>query len=48
MALARRTLKEYVLGQDHPSSMERFNAAANALAAKSEAERLEAETELAA
>ncbi|MFF5027500.1 hypothetical protein ACFY2J_25275 [Streptomyces collinus] len=48
MAPARRTLKEYVLGPDHPSSMERFNAAANALAAKSEAERLEAETELAA
>ncbi|MFF7972635.1 hypothetical protein [Streptomyces sp. NPDC007905] len=48
MALARRTLKEYVLGPDHPTSMERFNAAANALAAKSEVERAEAATELAA
>ncbi|MFF0778680.1 hypothetical protein [Streptomyces sp. NPDC003720] len=49
MALDRRTLKEYVLGPDHPTSMERFNAAANALAAKAAAERAEEATpELAA
>ncbi|MFJ9560003.1 hypothetical protein ACIRQQ_08185 [Streptomyces fuscichromogenes] len=45
LAAARRTLKEYVLGPDRPTSMERFNAAANALAAKGEAERAEAATE---
>ncbi|MFE2095896.1 hypothetical protein [Streptomyces sp. NPDC059468] len=43
MALDRRILKEYVLGPDHPTSMERFNAAANALAARAAAERAEAE-----
>ncbi|MEU3887799.1 hypothetical protein [Streptomyces sp. NPDC029041] len=32
MAPERRTLKEYVLGPDRPTSMERFNAAVNALA----------------
>jgi len=37
----RRTLKEYVLGPDTPTSMERFNAAVNALAALSEAEMTE-------
>ncbi|WP_250404093.1 hypothetical protein [Streptomyces cellostaticus] len=41
MALDRRTLKEYVLGPDHPTSLERFNASVNALAAKAEAEREE-------
>jgi hypothetical protein len=34
----RRTLKEYVLGPDHPTSMERFNAAVNALAERASAE----------
>ncbi|MEU6554741.1 hypothetical protein ABZ915_31375 [Streptomyces sp. NPDC046915] len=34
MAASRRTLKEYVLGPDHPTSMERFNAAVNALTEK--------------
>ncbi|MFJ9863388.1 hypothetical protein [Streptomyces sp. NPDC101165] len=51
MTLDRRTLKEYVLGPDHPTSMERFNAAANALAALAAAERTEGDegdTELAA
>ncbi|MEU6354160.1 hypothetical protein ABZ896_33350 [Streptomyces sp. NPDC047072] len=37
MAPARRTLKEYVLGPDHPTSMERFNAAVNTLAAQATA-----------
>ncbi|MEF9905047.1 hypothetical protein [Streptomyces sp. P9-A2] len=32
MALDRHTLKEYVLGPDRPTSMERFNTAVNALA----------------
>ncbi|MEV2216070.1 hypothetical protein AB0H86_32405 [Streptomyces sp. NPDC050997] len=41
MAPHRRTLKEYVLGPDTPTSMERFNAAVNALAARSEAEMTE-------
>ncbi|MGV9415988.1 hypothetical protein ACWDO6_00395 [Streptomyces sp. NPDC003674] len=41
MVLDRRTLKEYVLGPDHPTSTERFNAAVNALAAKAAAERAE-------
>ncbi|MGW3915397.1 hypothetical protein ACWEBX_28330 [Streptomyces sp. NPDC005070] len=44
MVLHRRTLKEYVLGSDRPTSMERFNAATNALAAKGEAEQSEAAT----
>ncbi|MGC0403398.1 CDP-glycerol glycerophosphotransferase (TagB/SpsB family) [Streptomyces sp. SAI-126] len=39
MAPRRRTLKEYVLGPDHPTSMERFNAAVNDLADRSAAER---------
>ncbi|MFE1289465.1 hypothetical protein [Streptomyces sp. NPDC058751] len=42
MVLDRRTLKEYVLGADRPTSMERFNAATNALAAKGAAEQAEA------
>ncbi|WP_046591918.1 hypothetical protein [Streptomyces mangrovisoli] len=42
MALHRRTLKDYVLGPDRPTSMERFNSAANALASKAETERAEA------
>jgi hypothetical protein len=41
MAPHRRTLKEYVLGPDHPTSMERFNAAAIALAERSAAELAE-------
>ena len=45
MVLDRRTLKEYVLGPDRPTSMERFNSATNALAAKGEAEQAEATTE---
>ncbi|MEU1336222.1 hypothetical protein [Streptomyces sp. NPDC005827] len=45
MALDRRTLKEYVLGPDRPTSMECFNTATNALAAKGEAEQAEAATE---
>ncbi|MEV6017555.1 MULTISPECIES: hypothetical protein [unclassified Streptomyces] len=44
MVLERRVLKEYVLGADRPSSMERFNSAVNALAAKGEAEQSEAAT----
>ncbi|WP_284436453.1 hypothetical protein [Streptomyces sp. TUS-ST3] len=39
MAPRRRTLKEYVLGPDRPTSMERFNAAVNDLADRSAAER---------
>jgi hypothetical protein len=38
MAPHRRTLKQYVLGPDIPTSVERFNAAVNALAAKAEAQ----------
>ncbi|WP_326698723.1 CDP-glycerol glycerophosphotransferase family protein [Streptomyces sp. NBC_01754] len=45
MVLDRRTLKEYVLGPDQPTSMERFNSATNALAAKGEAEQAEAAVE---
>ncbi|MFV5995948.1 hypothetical protein ACNPQM_26895 [Streptomyces sp. NPDC056231] len=45
MVLDRRTLKEYVLGPDDPTSMERFNSATNALAAKGEAELAEAAME---
>ncbi|MEU3251604.1 hypothetical protein [Streptomyces sp. NPDC006997] len=45
MAPHRRTLKEYVLGPDRPTSMERFNAAAIALAAKGRAELAEDEVE---
>ncbi|MFD5797276.1 hypothetical protein ACFWIO_27860 [Streptomyces diastatochromogenes] len=45
MTLDRRTLKEYVLGPDHPTSMERFNAAANALAARAAVERAEGDSE---
>ncbi|MEW2129611.1 hypothetical protein [Streptomyces sp. NPDC005435] len=41
MAAQRRTLKEYVLGPDRPSSMERFNTAVNALADLAAAERAE-------
>ncbi|MBL1083610.1 hypothetical protein JK359_16810 [Streptomyces actinomycinicus] len=48
MAASRRTLKEYVLGPDHPTSMERFKAAVRALAAKAEAERNQRTTDLAA
>ncbi|MET7284481.1 hypothetical protein [Streptomyces sp. NPDC005573] len=48
MAPDRRTLKEYVLGPDTPSSMERFDTAAAALAAKAAAEQVDARTELAA
>ncbi|MFJ9818728.1 hypothetical protein ACIRU3_26430 [Streptomyces sp. NPDC101151] len=48
MAPDRRILKEYVLGPDHPTSMDRFNTAANTLAAKATAERAETTTQLAA
>ncbi|WP_239158400.1 hypothetical protein [Streptomyces sp. SID13726] len=41
MASQRRELKEYVLGPDHPTSMERFNTAVNDLADKALAERAE-------
>ncbi|MFJ6555780.1 hypothetical protein ACIQNT_26620 [Streptomyces luteogriseus] len=41
MAPERRVLKEYVLGPDRPTSMERFNAAVNALAEKATAEQEE-------
>lgn len=41
MAAQRRTLKEYVLGPDRPTSMERFNIAVNDLADKAVAERAE-------
>jgi len=41
MAPERRVLKEYVLGPDHPTSMQRFNAAVNDLADKALAERAE-------
>ncbi|MFB7456368.1 hypothetical protein [Streptomyces sp. NPDC056188] len=41
MASQRRTLKEYVLGPDHPTSMERFNTAVNVLAERARAEREE-------
>ncbi|MGQ4380031.1 hypothetical protein ACN6K9_003308 [Streptomyces sp. SAS_267] len=47
MVLDRLALKEYVLGSDRPTSMERFNSATNALAAKGEAERTESELEAA-
>ncbi|WP_406215909.1 hypothetical protein [Streptomyces canus] len=41
MAPQRRTLKEYVLGPDRPTSMERFTIAVNDLADKAVAERAE-------
>ncbi|MFF9029585.1 hypothetical protein [Streptomyces iakyrus] len=41
MAAERRVLKEYVLGPDRPTSMERFNTAVNALAEKAAAEQAE-------
>ncbi|MFF0016961.1 hypothetical protein [Streptomyces sp. NPDC005374] len=41
MAPQRRILKEYVLGSDRPTSMERFNTAVNHLADKAVAERAE-------
>ncbi|MGA5896715.1 hypothetical protein [Streptomyces venetus] len=43
MASERRILKEYVLGPDRPTSMERFNSAVNALAEKAAAEQSERE-----
>jgi hypothetical protein len=43
MAERRRVLKEYVLGPDHPTSMERFNTAVNALADRGVAEMTEHE-----
>ncbi|MDT0388313.1 hypothetical protein [Streptomyces dubilierae] len=45
MAPERRVLKEYVLGPDHPTSMDRFNAAVNALADRAAAEREQQERE---
>jgi CDP-glycerol glycerophosphotransferase (TagB/SpsB family) len=41
MAPERRILKEYLLGPDRPTSMERFNTAVNALAEKAAAEQAE-------
>ncbi|MFF7044236.1 hypothetical protein ACIP4T_25200 [Streptomyces massasporeus] len=41
MAPERRVLKEYVLGPDRPTSMERFNTAVNALADKATEEQAE-------
>ncbi|MFF8399049.1 hypothetical protein [Streptomyces sp. NPDC016172] len=41
MAPERRVLKECVLGQDRPTSMERFDAAVSALAGKATAEQAE-------
>ncbi|MFF6915519.1 hypothetical protein [Streptomyces sp. NPDC012466] len=41
MAPERRVLKEYVLGPDRPTSMERFNTAVNTLAEKATAEQAE-------
>ncbi|MFJ3670518.1 CDP-glycerol glycerophosphotransferase family protein [Streptomyces sp. NPDC090106] len=41
MAADRRVLKEYVLGPDRPTSMERFNTAVNVLAEKGAAELAE-------
>ncbi|MET8075484.1 hypothetical protein [Streptomyces sp. NPDC005303] len=41
MAAQRRTLKEYVLGPDRPTSMERFEAAVDDLADRSTTERTE-------
>ncbi|MGW3301435.1 hypothetical protein [Streptomyces rubiginosohelvolus] len=40
LADARRELKTYLLGPDEPTSMEQFNAAVRALAAKAEARNL--------
>ncbi|MFF2858690.1 hypothetical protein ACFVSX_02200 [Streptomyces rubiginosohelvolus] len=40
LAVARRELKTYLLGPDEPTSMEQFNAAVRALAAKAEARNL--------
>ncbi|MEO3973391.1 hypothetical protein [Streptomyces sp. CAU 1734] len=37
LARARRELKEYLLGPDHPTSMERFNTAVSTLRAEAEA-----------
>ncbi|MGO1021030.1 hypothetical protein ACTOXX_10780 [Streptomyces rubiginosohelvolus] len=42
LADARRELKTYLLGPDEPTSMEQFNAAVRALAAKAEARNLAA------
>ncbi|GGZ27422.1 hypothetical protein GCM10010387_21060 [Streptomyces inusitatus] len=46
LAADRQELKEYLLGPDSPSSMERFNAAVQALAAESEARNLGVEQRL--
>ncbi|MQY32414.1 hypothetical protein SRB17_03620 [Streptomyces sp. RB17] len=48
MAPARRTLKDYVLGPDHPTPMERFNAAVNALAQKAITEESQRSSDVAA
>ncbi|MCM2388466.1 hypothetical protein [Streptomyces albipurpureus] len=40
LASSRRDLKEYILGPDHPTSMERFNAAVRTLQAGAEARNL--------
>ncbi|MFI7138530.1 hypothetical protein ACIBQ5_12455 [Streptomyces massasporeus] len=41
MASERRVLKEYVLGPDRPTFMERFSTAVNALADKATVEQAE-------
>ncbi|MGW4239076.1 hypothetical protein ACWEJP_20000 [Streptomyces sp. NPDC004749] len=46
LAGARAELKRYLLGPDEPTSMERFNAATRALAAKAEARNLGVEQRL--
>ncbi|MEU3185654.1 hypothetical protein ABZ707_15835 [Streptomyces sp. NPDC006923] len=46
LASARRELKRYLLGPDEPTSMEQFNAATLALAAKSEARNVRVEQRL--
>ncbi|MEV6962116.1 hypothetical protein AB0M97_23595 [Streptomyces sp. NPDC051207] len=45
MAPHRRALKEYVLGPDRPTAVERFNAAVSALAGKAAAQTAEARGE---
>lgn len=47
LAEARRTLKEYLLGPDEPTSMEQFDAAVQKLAAKSRARNAGVEKRLA-
>jgi hypothetical protein len=41
MTPARHTLKHYVLGPDHPTSLQRFNTAVNTLASRAEREAVQ-------